>query len=354
MLFLTGREIEAWNRWGREAVEGSLAPGEVPPGVRAPLRPVFCFFAGTMLTARGQRDAGRGWLLAGTREETAGLMTNALVTAFLERHGGRLVKPAVVFADPAPYLHFIGVPPMQRAREQFRAFAARSLPRFDHPLHFLDIGCGDGDLTVTVLRRLQMEGNAASVGEVALVDSSKAMLDMAEGKVREAFPGCSVRTFHDRIQNVAGQVGEGYDVAVCSLSYHHMPRETKLAHLGELSGRLDHLLLFELGADNDTPEMHSPELAMAVYQSYGRIIDFIFAHDTDIRTAQESVDCFLMVEAVSFLTQPRGERSDYHMLRGQWHEAFQMGLGPAYRCLGDTTCHADEHLDLFALHYGRG
>lgn len=354
MLFLTGRESGEWKQWGREALEGSLEPGEVPSGVRDPLRPVFCFYAGTMLTARGRADAGRDWLLAGTRVETAGLMTNALLAAFLERHGGRLAKPAVVFADPAPYIHFTGVPPMRRSREQFRAFAARSLPRFDHPLRLLDIGCGDGDLTVTFLHRLQAEGNAAAVGEVALVDSSRAMLDMAEGRVREAFPGCAVRTFHDRIQNVARQVGEGYDAAVCSLSYHHMPRETKLLHLAELSGRFDHLLLFELGADNDVPELHSPELAMAVYQSYGRIIDFIFAHDTDIRTAQESVDCFLMVEAVSFFTQPRGERSDYHMLREQWHKVFRQGLGPAYRCLGDTTCYADEHLDLFALHYGRG
>lgn len=354
MLFLTGRESGAWKQWGREALEGGLEPGEVPDGVRASLRPVFCFFAGTMLTARGQGDAGKRWLLAGTREESAGLMTNAFLTAFLERHDDRLVKPAVVFADPAPYIHFTGVPPMRSSREHFRDFFARSLPRFPRPFRFLDIGCGDGGLTVDILRHLLAEGNAASIGEVALVDSSKAMVEMAGGKVREAFPGCAVRTFHDRIQNVAGQVGEGYDAALCALSYHHMPWEAKLAHLAELSGRFDHLLLFELGADNDTPELHSPELAMAVYQSYGRIIDFIFAHDTDIRTAQESVDCFLMVEAVSFLTQPRGERSDYHMLREQWHEAFRQGLGPAYRCLGDTTCYADEHLDLFALHYGRG
>ena len=108
-----------------------------------------------------------------------------------------------------------------------------------------------------------------------------------------------------------------------SLAYHHMPMEDKRVHLARLKPWIDHFLLFEMDANNDTPDLLSPELALSVYQSYGRIMDFVYAHDAPVDVVTDCIDSFLMTEVVSILTQRRGARSDYHMLRGQWHESLQ-------------------------------
>ena len=60
-----------------------------------------------------------------------------------------------------------------------------------------------------------------------------------------------------------------------------------------------------------------------------------------------------MVEEISFLTQPRGVRSDYHMPRQQWHQLFAHSFQDEFVCLLDSTCYSDEFLDLFTIHYGR-
>ena len=62
---------------------------------------------------------------------------------------------------------------------------------------------------------------------------------------------------------------------------------------------------------------------------------------------------FLMTEAVSIFTEPRGERSEYHMLRSQWNDLLAEVLGPDLSLRSDHTCYADEHLTIFTLHYGR-
>ena len=131
------------------------------------------------------------------------------------------------------------------------------------------------------------------------------------------------------------------------------PRRYFRCHLRRLRDKTDHFVLFELNADNDFPEQYSPELIFSIYQSYGRIIDFVFAHDAPLQTAQACVDNFLMTEVASMLTKPRGVRSDYHMLRLQWHDLFRKTLCPEFMCLGDATCYSDEYMDLFMLHYGR-
>ncbi len=66
-----------------------------------------------------------------------------------------------------------------------------------------------------------------------------------------------------------------------------------------------------------------------------------------------AVDNFLMAEVVIMLTLPRGQRTDYHALRYQWHDLFRNSLGPEFTCLSDTTTLADDSVDLFTMHYGR-
>lgn len=82
-------------------------------------------------------------------------------------------------------------------------------------------------------------------------------------------------------------------------------------------------------------------------------MDFVYSHDAPVDVVTDCIDSFLMTEVVSLLTRPRGERTEYHMLRSQWHDLFRDCLCPEFAVCSDSTCYADEYMTLFTLHYGR-
>ncbi len=353
MLYLSAAERKEWADYGREISRRGLAPAAFDAAVRPNLRPMFMFYAGALLGAMGRTDLAQRWFHAGAEIESDRLFSNLFMVGFLERQQGRFAMPAVAFEDPRPFVHFAGVPLVRAARQQFLGTATDSLPVFRQPVRLADIGCGNGALAVQLLQHLQAAGKLDAVGEILLVDPSPAMLDLAHETVAAAFPEQVIRRLCHRIEDVSAAITERYDVALMSLAYHHMPWEKKRAHLRRLRDRLDHVLVFELHGDHDTPERGSPELAVSVYQSYGRIIDAVFRHDAPVAVAQSCVDRFLLTEVISLLTQPRGTRTDYHMTRGQWHALLAEALGAGFGCQCDATAYADEHLDLFTLHYAR-
>lgn len=353
MLFLSPTEKTYWAELGREALDRSAKPGALGTDVRANLRPIFHFYIGTLLTAKGLNDIGREWINTGTMIEEDGLFSNAFLTGFLKRQQGRLIMPEQVFADPRHYVHFTTTPAIRQSRENFLKHCGHSLPKISRPFRIMDIGCGDGGLMVALLKHLQAVAKIGDIGEILLIDPSPGMIALARETAGKVFPPAAIKTLNSRIEGVSGQITRHYDAALCSLAYHHMPYETKVVHLQKLKPHIDHLLLFELDANNDLPELHTPELVVSVCQSYGRMIDFVFSHDAPVAVAQACVDKFLMTEEVSLLTQPRGQRNDYHMLKSQWLGLFEQVLAPDFQCYCDSPCYADEYLSLFTLHYGR-
>lgn len=352
MLFLAEEEKLQWREWGESALGWGMTRDAVEKSVRSNLWPAFCFFAGTLLAAKGQCEEGWQWLKAGVLQEEDGLFCNAFLLSFLERQKGKLEMLTVVFADPRPFMHWASVPTMAKARQRFVRHLGHTLPAISHPLRVMDIGCGDGALTVQLLQHLLETGKVGEIEEILLIDASPAMIQLARQTVEAVFPAERIRTIEARIEQCSDRIEDHYDLAVSSLAYHHMPLETKRFNLTQLRDHLDHFVIFELDANHDTPELYSPELALSIYQCYGRIIDFLFAHDSPVDLAYNCVDSFLMAEAVSMLTQPRGQRTEYHMLRGQWDALFQEAL-PGFSKGCDSTCYADEYVGLFTLHYGR-
>jgi SAM-dependent methyltransferase len=354
MLFLSDHEKQEWVQFAREiCTETSKKPAAYEGLVRSNLLSAFDYYIGTLLSARGQEKRATEWLEAGTMCEEEGLFSSAFLLGFLNRHDGKMIKPAVVFEDPRPYLHFTRVPIMVSARKNLVSQFSHTLPAFDNPIRFMDIGCGDGSLTAQVLLHLQKCGKAEQIEEVLLVDPSQVMIGLAQKTVREVLPGIPVTTENARIQDCSTRINRRYDIVMSSLAYHHMPVEDKRVHLARIRPWIDNFLLFEMDANNDAPDLYSPELALSVYQSYGRIMDFVYSHDAPVGVVTDCIDSFLMTEVVSILTQPRGVRSDYHMLRTQWHDLFRESLGPEFSLRSDSACYADEYMTLFSLHYGR-
>lgn len=350
MYYLASDEQILWKKLAEEAIEGKLTPRSSLRGIRTALRAHFHFYVGGLLAGVGDHQKSWDWFREGALEE--GGIFNAIMVAYLERHDGRFQMPDMIFADPRPYEHFTTVPAVVDMRERFIRFAASSLPVFSAPVTILDVGCGDGSLLILLLKRLITAGRIREVGRAILVDSSAAMLDRAAEKLKEAFPDLTADKLHGRIQEQAANLPVGIDVALMSLAYHHMPWDDKAVHLRELAGRVDNVLLMEMDGDNDTPHLGSPELAVSVYQSYGPLIDCIFAHDAPIAVSQGCVDNFVMAEVISFLTQPRGKRNDYHIRRDQWTQIFSENLTGHHR-RGETTVLTSEGSEFFACHWGK-
>ncbi len=352
-VFLSAQEKFHWAQYAKEIAQNGASPAIYEPKIRRNLFPTFCFYIGTLLAARGEDRPGIEWLEAGAKREEAGMSTSAFLLGFLQRHQGKMIKPVVVFEDRRPFVHFSHVPMMKKIRKQLVHQCTHSLPSFGTPVRIMDIGCGDGGLTVMFLSGLVETGKANRISEIHLVDPSPAMIELAKKTVSDAFPGIPITTENARIQDCSAGIRQHYDIVFSSLAYHHMPVEDKRIHLARLRPWIDHFVLFEMDANNDTPGLYSPDLALSVYQSYGRMIAFAFDQDVPSGEATDCVDSFLMTEVISILTEPRGERTDYHMLRTQWHDLFRTVLGPDFSLRSDTACYEDEYMGLFTLHYGR-
>ncbi len=343
-------EQSFWKALSQEVIDGKLSPRSPLAGVRAALRAHFHFYMGGLLAGLDRRQNAWEWFKEGALEEDG--IFNAIMASYLDRHNGRFYMPDMIFADPHDYEHFTTVPAVVEMREKFLSFAAATLPVCFRPITLLDVGCGDGSLQVLLLKRLMEAGRVPGIARTILVDSSAAMLDVAEGKLKQAFPDLAIEKRHGRIQEHAAKLPSNIDVTLMSLAYHHMPWDDKAAHLKELAEKTSHVLLMEMDGDNDTPQLGSPELAVSVYQSYGPLIDAIFAHDAPIAVTQGCVDNFVMAEVISLLTQPRGKRNDYHMRRGQWARIFSENLN-GHQSRGERTVLASEGCEFFASHWSR-
>ncbi|MDO9550810.1 MAG: class I SAM-dependent methyltransferase [Methanoregula sp.] len=353
MLFLSEQEQREWAAYADEILRDTPPPENFDTMIPHNLVPAFHFYIATFLAAKGAGEQAFAWAKSAVLKEDDELFGLAFLLGFLQRYDNQLVKPALVFEDPRPFIHFSNVPLLANARSKFVLHCGESLPRFDHPVRFMDIGCGNGALAVAVLSHLFKIHKIPGIAEILLVDPSPAMAALAEKTLQEAFPDVPITIEICRIQDCSGRIDRKIDIAMSSLAYHHMPVEDKRIHLARLKPWIDHFLLFEMDADIDTSDRFSPALALAVYQSYGRIFDGIYAHDAPIEVVNNCIDSFLMTEVVSILTEPRGERSDYHMLKHQWTALLGEVLSPEFSLLYDSACYADEYFSLITLHYGR-
>jgi SAM-dependent methyltransferase len=350
MYLLSNEESARWRAAATQILEGrggsiADAGAEVHPDLRAP----FYYYVGTVLAASGDVTGAIPWLEAGRELEP--IPACSYLLDLVERQGGEFVIPEVAFTDPRPWGHFSGLPSLREARSNFIERSTASLPAFAHPLRYADIGCGNGELGIRLARSLEAAGKVTGIGAVTLIDPSPGMLELAERNVGEAFPGAEVTVLRSRLED-AGELPGACDLSIASSSVHHMTAEQKSVHLPVLAESVDHFLLSELEANHDYPEMGSPELAFSVYQVFGRGVQWVMEQQAPSEVQRACADTFLMTEAISILSQPRGERTEYHMLRDEWKQLLDEGL-ESFERVCEATCYADEYVEQFMLHYAR-
>jgi SAM-dependent methyltransferase len=352
VLTLRPADVATWSELLPQVLSGKLEPSDRAENRLEPEQVgAFRFFAGTALAARADARAPT-WLGAGAAVDGPELRASDYVAELLLR-SGHLAAPASAFADPRAYVHFSTLPAMRACRAEFVSFAVDSLPPASGSLRVLDVGCGDGGMLAELLPALLSAGRWDEVSAVTLLDPSPSMLASSKARIASEWKGARVDGRVARLEDVARSLEGPYDLVVGSLSLHHMPSEVKRRTLAALAPSMEHLLLLELDADHDTPEVGSPRLAASIHQTYGWLLAQILGPDTPDPVARESADQFVAPELVSLLTRPRGARSEYHMARGAWMDLLADALGPDIRPLGTRTALATPHADLFALHLGR-
>lgn len=352
VLTLSPNDVATWNHLLPEVVSGRARPsGGAERDLPDEQVGAFRFFAGTALAARSDPRAFT-WLDAGAAVDGSELRASAYLSGLLHRRG-HLAAPECAFTDPRAFVHFATLPAMRACRAEFVSFAVDSLPPESGSLRVLDVGCGDGGLLADLLPALLEGGRWDEVAAVTLLDPSPAMISTAKTRLAAAWPDARVEGRVARLEHVASLLQGPYDLVVGSLSLHHMPAEVKRRALAALAPSIDHLLLLELDADHDSPEVGSPLLAASVHQTYGWMLAQILGPSTPDEVARESADEFVAPELVSLLTEPRGIRSEYHMRRERWLALLAEAMGPEIRPLGTRTALSTPHADLFALHVGR-
>ena len=352
VLTLGPDDVATWNHLLPEVVSGRTRPsGMAERDLPDEQVGAFRFFAGTALAARADPRAF-SWLDAGADVDGSELRASAYLSGLLHRNG-HLTAPECAFTDPRAFVHFATLPAMRACRAEFVSFAVDSLPSETGSLRVLDVGCGDGGLLTELLPALLEGGRWDEVAAVTLLDPSPAMISTAKTRLAAAWPDARVEGRVARLEHVASLLEGPYDLVVGSLSLHHMPAEVKRRALAALAPSMDHLLLLELDADHDSPEVGSPLLAASVHQTYGWMLAQILGPSTPDEVARESADEFVAPELVSLLTEPRGVRSEYHMRRERWLALLAEAMGPEIRPLGTRTALSTPHADLFALHVGR-
>lgn len=315
-------------------------------------RCAFCFAAGVRLAESGYLKEAFSWLTAGAAFECIDNTMCGYVKSYITRKGG-LVASSQPFGDPTAYLPFTEVRPLKSAKEVFISEMIRSLPDFNHEVKILDIGCGDGSLTGQILASLLRRGLVSGISELNLVEPSSPMLSRAVSDISEQFPGMKINSHKVLIQDVSTRLSQDTDIVIASLSCHHMPYLDKEILFHQIGEKTRHLLVFEIDADHDLPEKDSPELLVSIYQSYGRLITVLLNHPSLPGAGERCADYFLMAEVISLLTEERGIRRDYHMVKEQWNVLLAKSLGPEFTLKCDTTCYADPWMRLFFLHYGK-
>ncbi len=352
MLTLEPRDVASWNHLLPDVLSGRAEPGgHVERHLPAEQVGAFRFFAGTSLAGTSEQRATE-WLDAGAAVDGSDLRASSYLAELLHR-SGHLEAPAGAFDDPRSYAHFSTLPAMRACRAEFVSFAVDSIPPESGSLRVLDVGCGDGGLLAELLPALLAGGRWDEISAVTLLDPSPPMISMAKARLASAWPEARVEGRVARLEHVAGALQGPYDLVVGSLSLHHMPAEVKHRALAALAPSIEHLLLLELDADHDSPEVGSPRLAASVHQTYGWMLAQILGPETPDAVARESADQFVAPELVSLLTQPRGARSEYHMRRERWLDLLADAMGPDIRPLGTRAALSTPHADLFALHVGR-
>ena len=82
-----------------------------------------------------------------------------------------------------------------------------------NPTSLADIGCGSGEITEAIM---SLRNNNKEFKEILLVDSSKNMLKVANGRIKNKFPNVTIYSINQSIEENVLNIKCKYELVICS------------------------------------------------------------------------------------------------------------------------------------------
>ncbi|TGO02955.1 hypothetical protein PN36_15250 [Candidatus Thiomargarita nelsonii] len=241
-------------------------------------------------------------------------------------------KRVKTFKEAKPYDAWMQTEIYQSIRagvlEMVKHFAKQNPPHsLDEPT-IIDIGPGNGILTVEIVKQLQQVYPLRGL-HLILIEPSEEMMALAIQHCQASIPmpvqitplcNCTLQSLTSKDQKII-QEHQPIWFINASLSLHHIPRELKVPNMEILNSISTSLLMTEIDENLEELEDGSPELIHTVNEIYSNAIQEVLnINSASVLDKKSCIDSFFLADAITVLKNIQELRVEHWISNSQWQD----------------------------------
>jgi len=245
-------------------------------------------------------------------------------------------KRVKTFKEAKPYDAWMQTEIYQSIRagvfDMIKHFATQNPPpSVDEPT-IIDIGPGNGILTVEIVKQLQQIYPLRAI-HLIFIEPSKEMMALAIQHCQASLPipvqitplcHCTLQSMTSREWKILQEYQPIWFINA-SLSLHHIPREIKIPNLKILNSLSTFLLISEIDDNLEELEDGSPELIYTINEIYSHAIQEVLNITSASALDKKScIDSFFLADAITVLKNIQELRVEHWMSISQWQKMAQL------------------------------
>lgn len=248
----------------------------------------------------------------------------------------RFSKPVKTFTNAKPYDAWMQTDIYQSIRagvlEMVKHFAKQNPPPSVEEPTIVDIGPGNGILTVEIIKQLQQVYPLRGI-HLILIEPSEEMKAVAIQHCQASLPmpvkitplcNCTLQGLTITELKVL-QEHQPLWFINASLSLHHIPTELKKLNLEILNSLSTSLLITEIDDNLDELEDGSPELIYTMTDITNRFIqDVLNTSSASEPNKKTGIESFFLADAITVLKNIQELRVEHWMSISQWQKVAQL------------------------------
>ncbi|HDN26733.1 MAG TPA: class I SAM-dependent methyltransferase [Thioploca sp.] len=248
----------------------------------------------------------------------------------------RFSKQVKVFTNAKPYDAWMQTEIYQSIRaavlDMVKRFSIQNPPHSVDKPTIIDIGPGNGVLTVEIVKQLQQVYPLRGI-HLILIEPSEEMMAVAIQHCHESIPmpvqitplcNCTLQALTIKEQQ-ALQEHQPIWFINASLSLHHVPTELKRLNLKMLNSLSTSLLITEIDDNLGELEDASPELIYTMSDITDRFIqDVLNTTSVSVPDKKSCIDSFFLADAITVLKNIQELRVEHWMSNSQWIDVAKL------------------------------
>ena len=245
-------------------------------------------------------------------------------------------KRVKTFKEAKPYNAWIQTEIYQSIRagvfDMIKHFSTQNPPPSVDKPTIIDIGPGNGILTVEIVKQLQQLYPLRGL-HLILIEPSEEMMALAIQHCHASIPrhvhitplcNCTLQSLTSKEQNILQEYQPIWFINA-SLSLHHIPTELKRLNLEMLNTLSTSLLVTEIDDNLDELEDGSPELIHTVNEIYSNAIQEVLnISSASVQDKKSCIDSFFLADAITVLKNIQELRVEHWMSISQWQKVAQL------------------------------